>query len=266
MKRLREKCMECGGPIPESNRIDSKFCDASCKARYWRKKKEQGQTKTQGLGNLTPTPVKNQPGNNEPLEGLRGVIDNTPKEEKKDTNHKPYYTIQDCVSENSKQETEEHKQAWLKKEECEKMVSRILADIRFCDDEIKKVTEMKDPTQSKQRNFNSMHFKGVDAQLATELEWWNEVEPRESEFDAWKQKRLVFLDECKAKLPAFLEAAQGKLKAANEMLAKIPTYKPQAKLLQPTLIDLLEGIKAKKMAQEQKNNNEANQGNLQEMK
>lgn len=267
MKRLREKCMECGEPIPESNRVDSKFCDPSCKARYWRKKKEQGQTKAQGLGNVTPNPMQNQPRNNEPLEGLRGVIDNTYEEKKKDTDPKSYYTIQDCVSEDSPQETEEHKQARIKKEECEKMISRILADIRFCDDEIKKVSEMKDSTPSKRRNFNNMSFKGIDAQLVTELDWSNDFETTESEFDAWKQKRLVFLHECKAKLPAFLEAAEGKLKVANEAFTKIPRYKPQAKILQPTLIDILEGIKAKKMAQEQQmNNTETNQDSIQENK
>ena len=82
MKRIRETCLECGGPIPKSNRVDSKFCDPSCKARYWRKKKELGGI--QGINNKIQPQKEDKPVPNTatPLEGLRGVINNTVKEEK----------------------------------------------------------------------------------------------------------------------------------------------------------------------------------------
>lgn len=65
-KAKTRKCLQCNDEIPKHKRRDSKFCDGTCKARYWRestetRKKEQAFEKlTLALLALTLIPRKKE--------------------------------------------------------------------------------------------------------------------------------------------------------------------------------------------------------------
>lgn len=222
MKRLREKCLECGEPIPTTNRVDSKFCTGSCKARYWRKKKEPGKA---------PKPdMVNKPKPGTPLEGLRGVMNSTIPVVKNDTEQKPYYAVQDCITEEKQIRARGYEDALSRQAKIVERTSRISVEMARCDDEIKK---------EKEKLFRLSNFKPKKKDYLKERYWsvdWQDL-------FGWKSLSSELEEEFNNKL----QVEDSKRKLASLVQRKKELQCGQLYPHGGAILAMLEGIKRKKL-------------------
>lgn len=235
----KRRCLYCNAPLPETKRADSKFCNNSCKAWYWEKNKGKGVAENLQPNEENKQAQKIQPETQKgiPLAGLRGVIYGDPEEESKakpneelKQNKKgPSLTttqnlagpVSDCPPADTQEETEAYKKALLQKEECERIVNKIKNVIRMSNEQIKQLEELHPQERKKTDRF----YRGIDAQLASDMVWEDEPDKEEKEFEKGKTERLAKLMEGKALAERMLPEQSEKLKKATEALDKIPRYK-----------------------------------------
>jgi len=226
-KMERRKCQHCNEPIPKDKRADSKFCSNSCKAWYWEKHKAGKATNKPTQEDTKPLLVQDiKLKKGTPLEGLRGVINDTPEEKVKQTampsSSYPQKPVSDGLSTDAHMENPEYTKLLDKKAELEAEIKREEGYLIRFDEDIKKAGAMQNP--GKDFRDNKYWVPSSDIYQLKDLLFLEEGIEDDKKFESGKQKRIKGLIEGKAKCQQVLEHNRATLKQFIEALSKTPRY------------------------------------------
>lgn len=242
-----KKCNYCNEPIPSDKRADSKFCSNSCKANNWEENK--GKKKVPEVKIVLEKEQPKIP--DKPLEGLRGVIENTPKID--DTAVKEPSKPQESKQLTPtivKNETEAYKEALAKKEKAEAdylRVENILAECNLGleDWKIKKegLKYVKPTKKFKPNNIDIMDLQD---------KFWDDVDESIINSDKLKEveEKITFFTDTKFKLEKMLSLAKKIDEESDQKLKSTRQYEFTKQNPGLLTLNLLKGIEKKKVEDE----------------
>lgn len=265
----RRKCLHCNGPIPEDKRADSKFCGNSCKAWYWEKHKaSKANNKPKQEDTKTHFPQDMKPEKGTPIEGLRGVIDDSGEQEIKQeakqttmsSSSYPQKPVSEGIPTDTQVENPEYKKLLDKKVELEAEIKREEGYLIRYDEDIKKAVTMQNFGKGFQDNKYCVPSSDM-YQLRDILFSEEEIED-DKKFESRKQNTIKELKESKAKCEQVLNHNRATLKQVREDLSKIPPYLKRLRSWSTLFPHKKEGESNKMQTNE--NNNEIKQDDMKE--
>jgi hypothetical protein len=240
------KCNYCGESIPLEKRADSKFCSNSCKANHWEENKGKKNVLEKIISEKQQEKIPEKP-----LEGLRGVIENTPKIDGTDVKE-PSKTQENKLPTPTiiKKETQAYKEALAKKKRAEAdylRVQNILTECRLGLEkwQIKKeeLVYKKPTNQSKIMNIDIMDLQKNS---------WDDLSEFINCSDQEKEikEKITFFTDSKAKLEKMLPQVRKIVEEADQKLKSTRQYELSIQNSGLLTLNLLKGIEKKKLQED----------------
>lgn len=231
------KCAYCNGAIPSDKRADSKFCSTSCKAAHWEENKGKNKAKPEVV-TIKPVAEKQQPKPaGIPLDGLRGIVENTPKTDVSDVKEtSKQLLLTPTMPVTTRVETQAYREALAKKQKAESDLKHIQSIRENC---IIKIREW----QGELGKLNRINTKpiwrhqsaNVDAIALQEDQMLEEVGEQDNRISLQKkgQEEIAKLRAIQTRMENVIPVAKGIYEKAVSTLNATTQYEP-VKLVLPS--------------------------------
>ncbi|MBA3664244.1 MAG: hypothetical protein H0W61_08555 [Bacteroidetes bacterium] len=257
--KSKRNCEQCKTPY-QPTRSDQKFCDATCRWNFWRKK-EDGKNKEESkqdktLAGISKPEQKEEPEEKNLLASLRNVpVSGKPQTETKQEQTEvttqiktePEKTVESKPAEQKLSiETKEYREAKEKRDKIAEYHQKALQLLETCN---KRVEETQQALAQIPKVLTKNNFRkwGVDAEDL----FGDEIEELAFERDLKQnklQENLRTTVEARTKINAEISKAAAALKEAEQRLKSIKQYEEP----KPKLSEILYGIISKKQPEEKK--------------
>lgn len=239
-------CPQCNTEYPPS-RSDQKYCGPTCRWNAWRKRKEEKQT--------SKSPEKEEEKEPDLFANLRGIDKPEEKAATQQTVPVPEPALNPepiKIPEPVQQETKEYREAMAEKTRVNAFGTRVLADLKTCDQEIsaekmaiEKLSNSKSYKKNPFRAYN-IDMDDLFAQEEEDKEWNKKFRLEQS------QKKLSILQKKREDLTKELDKANKEMNAVMNRLKVIPQFeKPKQPENATSISGIIKGLEQHKTNQEQ---------------